>query len=75
MVSNPLSHRSRADETRNPLLRLPAAQRLLALPLETRKELAVLLHELALDARGRAEQSWRRVIRPDVDRHRDGARQ
>lgn len=91
---NPLAHQSRADEVRNPLLRLPAAHRLRAMPPEIRQDLAALLHELSLDARERAELSWRRnkapmatywkavsvyaghlrrVIRPAVDCHRDGA--
>lgn len=64
MVSDPLARRSWADEIREPLLRLGAAQRRLALPSDTRQELAVLLLELALDARDRAEQSWRRNKAP-----------
>lgn len=51
-------------EVRNPLLRLPAAQRLSSLPPEVRQILADLLHELACDARDRAEQSWRRHKAP-----------
>lgn len=52
--------RSNAAEIRNPLLGLPAAQRLSSLPPEARHALADLLRELAVDARERAEQSWRR---------------
>lgn len=52
--------RSNAVEIRNPLLGLPAAQRLPGLPPEARHALADLLRELAIDARERAEQSWRR---------------
>lgn len=56
--------RSSAADIRNPLLRLPAAQRLRALPPETRQVLADLLVELAHDARQRAEQSWSRNKAP-----------
>lgn len=56
--------RSSAAEIRNPLLRLPAAQRLRALPPESRQVLADLLVELAHDARQRAEQSWARNKAP-----------
>lgn len=55
---------SDAAERRNPLLRLPAARRLRSLPPETRQELAAMLHDLSLDARGRAEESWRRNKAP-----------
>lgn len=53
------SERSSRAETRNPLLRLPAAQRIGNLPEPMRAELAGLLKELAQDARVRAETSWR----------------
>lgn len=65
MSDLPLSPaRASTPAVRNPLLRLPAAQRLAALPPELRLVLADLLHELALDARERAEQSWRRRKAP-----------
>ncbi len=54
--SNP---RSTRPEVRNPLLRLPTAQRIRDLPDPVRQNLAQLLRELAHDARGRAESSWR----------------
>lgn len=44
---------------RNPLLRLPAAQRLQALPPAVRQELRCLLQELGVDARALAEKAWR----------------
>lgn len=56
--------RSGVAEIRNPLLRLPAAQRLRTQPPESRQVLADLLIELANDARQRAEQSWSRNKAP-----------
>lgn len=56
--------RSNAAAVRNPLLRLPAAQRLASLSPEARQVLADLLQELACDARDRAEESWRRHKAP-----------
>lgn len=44
----------------NPLLRLPAAQRLLKLPAEQRREIALVLRDLRNQANQEAEQSWRR---------------
>lgn len=52
--------RSNLREVRNPVLQLPAAQRLLALDPATREILAELLGDLAADARGRAQESWRK---------------
>lgn len=43
----------------NPLLRLPAAQRLMQLPPEARAAVADVLKELSHDARQRAQKSWR----------------
>ena len=43
----------------NPVLALPAAKALLALPDEPRLILAALLDDLARDARSRAEASWK----------------
>lgn len=51
--------RSNLPETRNPLLRLPAAAKLAGLPAESRAALRALLLELAADAGGRAQLSWR----------------
>ena len=56
--------RSNRAEIRNPLFHLPAAQRLLALPPETRHALAELLTELAAESRDRAEHSWARHKAP-----------
>ncbi len=51
---------ARARNPRNPVLSLAAMQELQDLPEEPRRALAALLGELALDARERAEESWRR---------------
>ena len=51
--------RSNLPEVRNPLLALPSAQAL-QLPPESRAALAQLLRELSLDARERAQASWKR---------------
>ena len=53
-----MDHRSRRDEVRNPVLGLPSARLLHALPTETRLLLSVLLHDLATDARARSRKSW-----------------
>lgn len=53
-----MADRSSQREVRNPLLSLPAAQRLRSLSPESRQALSDLLHELSLDARGRAQRSW-----------------
>lgn len=57
-------HRSSRAEVRNPLLRLPAAERLNDLPPQTRQALAALLLDLSLDARERAETCWRQNKAP-----------
>jgi hypothetical protein len=44
----------------NPLLRLPAAQKLMALPAEQRALLEDLLRELRAEADREAESAWRR---------------
>jgi hypothetical protein len=51
-------------EVRNPLLALPAAAKLAALPPESRAAILELLLELRADARGRAEQCWRKHKAP-----------
>ena len=56
---NPVSDRSSRSDTRNPLLRLRVAQRIGNLAEPMRTELALLLKELARDARDSAETSWR----------------
>lgn len=52
--------RSSRPEVRNPVLRLPATQRLLALPPQVRADLADVFRDLGDDARVRAQESWRR---------------
>jgi hypothetical protein len=44
----------------NPLLRLPAARKLMALPAEQRAPLEALLRELRTEADREAESAWRR---------------
>lgn len=53
-----MTGRSTRREVRNPLLALPAAERLCRLPPEVREILADILGELSVDARNRAEASW-----------------
>lgn len=48
----------------NPLLRLPAAQKIKELPPEARAALESLLRELSADARNRAEYSWQKGKAP-----------
>lgn len=52
--------RSAKIEVRNPILLLPASQKILALPIEIRRPLGELLRELATDAGLRAENAWAR---------------
>ncbi|GEO87503.1 MULTISPECIES: hypothetical protein [Alphaproteobacteria] len=59
-----MSDRSSSAEVRNPLLGLPAAQKMRSLPPEARAVLAELLRELSFDARERAERSWRQNKAP-----------
>jgi hypothetical protein len=44
----------------NPLLRLPAARKLMALPAEQRAPLEALMRELRADADRNADESWRK---------------
>lgn len=44
----------------NPLLRLPAARKLLALPPDQRRPMEQLLRELRADADREAENAWKR---------------
>jgi hypothetical protein len=55
-----IQERSNRREVRNPVLGLPAIQRMLALPADQRDVLAALLSDLTIDARSRAQESWRR---------------
>lgn len=53
-----MTHRSSRAEVRNPVLGLPAARLILAMPADIRALLAVLLLDLAADSRRRARSSW-----------------
>ncbi|WP_231736705.1 hypothetical protein [Sphingobium sp. CCH11-B1] len=53
-----MNHRSSRAEVRNPVLGLPAARLILAMPADIRALLAVLLLDLAADSRCRARSSW-----------------
>jgi hypothetical protein len=46
-------------EVRNPVLLLPAAKMILALPVETRRPLGILLRQLAEQAHDQANASWK----------------
>lgn len=56
--------RSARREVRNPLLALPAARRLAAMPADQRGSLAAVLEDLAADASLRAEDAWSRRKAP-----------
>lgn len=62
-MSAPASRSARRD-VRNPLLALPAARALAALPMAPRAALAAVLQDLAADAGRRAQESWRRHKAP-----------
>ncbi len=51
--------RSLQADIRNPLLKLPSAQRIQSLPPEAKAALNQLLAEIAADSRQRAEKCWR----------------
>lgn len=55
-----MTERSSRAEVRNPVLALPASARLRALPPEVRAVVADVFHDLACDARRRAQESWRK---------------
>jgi hypothetical protein len=59
-----MTQRSNLPEIRNPVLALPAVKRLMQLSPSARSEIAEVLRELSLDARARAEESWRRHKAP-----------
>lgn len=50
--------RSALAEIRNPILALPSARAILALPAEQRRPLGLLLRELSAEADAMAEKSW-----------------
>lgn len=59
-----MTSRSLRCDVRNPLLRLPAADRIAALPPDARLALAELLADISIDARARAESCWRKHKAP-----------
>jgi hypothetical protein len=59
-----MTARSSQPQVRNPVLALPAAARIQQLSPEARTLLADILHDLANDARQRAEYSWLRHKAP-----------
>jgi hypothetical protein len=56
--------RSNQAAVRNPLLALPSAAAIKALPPEARAALGALLAEIAVDARERANTCWRKHKAP-----------
>lgn len=52
--------RSAQAVVRNPLLALPAAQALMALPADQRRAIAALLRDLKRQARGKEAESYRK---------------
>lgn len=54
-----MTDRSNRQNVRNPVLGLDASKRILDLPPESRAVLASILRDLSIDARGRAQKSWR----------------
>lgn len=59
-----MNDRSARPDVRNPLLQLPAVERLQMLPPESRFALRALLLDLRTDAQARATESWRRNKAP-----------
>jgi hypothetical protein len=51
--------RSNRHEVRNPVLALPSVKRLMELPPEQQELIADILNDLVIDARQRAQTSWR----------------
>jgi len=51
--------RSARREVRNPVLRLPAARGIMALPANQRRPLGILLRELSAQAAEDAHRSWK----------------
>jgi len=56
--------RSNRAEVRNPILALPAARRIAALPPEAREAVCDLLEEMRIDAFARADNAWRKSKPP-----------
>ncbi len=57
-------NRSLRTDVRNPLLRLPSAQRIASLPPEAKKALRDLLFEIRADAKALAQKCWARNKAP-----------
>lgn len=55
-----MTDRSKDPKVINPVLGLPAAERLAALPADVRAEIAAIFKDLSVDARQRAQVSWKR---------------
>jgi hypothetical protein len=53
-------NRSNRREVRNPVLALPSVQRLLELEPDVRDLVGDILADLVIDARARAQESWRK---------------
>lgn len=51
-------NRTAKPDVRNPLVALPAAEAMMALPPEARAALKQLLREVSKDARARAQKAW-----------------
>lgn len=54
-----MTARSNKMEVRNPILNLRSVDKLRSLPPEVKGAMASILADLAIDARERAEESWR----------------
>lgn len=59
-----MTARSNRPEVRNPVLALPSAKALLALPPEVRELLAQLFGDVAADAQRRGDELWRKHKAP-----------
>lgn len=57
-------------EVRNPLLALPSAKKMMALPPESKAALRALLLEMSADCRAKAEEAWRKSKAPMATYHR-----
>lgn len=55
-----MTDRSLRPDVRNPVLGLPSADRLAALPPEAREALAAILKDIRISAHARAQESWRK---------------
>jgi hypothetical protein len=53
-----MTERSKRREVRNPILALPATQKILDLPYESRRLMGALLRDLSAEARAKGEECW-----------------